>query len=61
MLDEWETRSPGRRQVIFRALMNVRPSHLLDRELFDFSGLLAPEPTGIAGAVPVLRDPGPGH
>lgn len=45
MLDEWETRSPGRRQVMFRALMNVRPSHMLDPKLFDFSSLFpgAPE------------------
>ena len=39
LLDEWEARSPGRRQVMFRALMNVRPSHLLDPKLFDFSDL----------------------
>ena len=30
ILDGWEARSPGRRQVMFRALMNTRPSHLLD-------------------------------
>ena len=39
ILDGWETRSPGRRQVMFRALMNARPSHLLDPKLFDFAGL----------------------
>ncbi len=39
ILDEWERRSPGRRQVMFRALMNARPSHLLDPALFDFAGL----------------------
>ena len=39
MLDEWERRSPGRRQVMFRALMNARPSHLPDPRLFDFAGL----------------------
>ncbi|TGN68430.1 tRNA 2-thiocytidine(32) synthetase TtcA [Paracoccus liaowanqingii] len=61
MLDEWETRMPGRRQVMFRALMNVRPSHLLDRELFDFSGLLAPDPARNPDPVPVLRDPDAGH
>ncbi|WCR12253.1 tRNA 2-thiocytidine(32) synthetase TtcA [Paracoccus stylophorae] len=41
MLDEWEARTPGRRQVMFRALMNVRPSHLLDPALFDFAALCA--------------------
>ena len=30
---------PGRRQVMFKALMNTRPSHLLDPQLFDFEGL----------------------
>ncbi|MDO5656863.1 MAG: tRNA 2-thiocytidine(32) synthetase TtcA [Paracoccus sp. (in: a-proteobacteria)] len=39
LLDEWEARSPGRRQVMFRALMNVRPSHLADPQLFDFMSL----------------------
>lgn len=39
LLDEWEARAPGRRQVMFRALMNVRPSHLADPKLFDFSTL----------------------
>ncbi len=39
LLDEWEKRSPGRRNVMFRALMNARPSHLPDPDLFDFIGL----------------------
>jgi len=39
MLDEWERRSPGRRGVIFKALTNVRPSHLADPGLFDFAAL----------------------
>ena len=39
LLDDWERRTPGRRNVMFRALMNVRPSHLPDPALFDFSGL----------------------
>ncbi|WP_373357025.1 tRNA 2-thiocytidine(32) synthetase TtcA [Pseudoroseicyclus sp. CXY001] len=40
MLDEWEARAPGRRQKMFSALMNARPSHLLDPALFDFAGLM---------------------
>ena len=40
LLDEWEKRTPGRRNVMFRALMNVRPSHLADPALFDFAGLM---------------------
>jgi len=50
LLDEWERRSPGRRGVMFRALGNVRPSHLADPALFDFAKL-AP------GAAPERTDP----
>ncbi|GGM00738.1 tRNA 2-thiocytidine biosynthesis protein TtcA [Pseudooceanicola nanhaiensis] len=39
ILDQWEKNAPGRRQKMFRALMNTRPSHLLDPNLFDFAGL----------------------
>jgi tRNA 2-thiocytidine biosynthesis protein TtcA len=39
MIDQWEKNAPGRRQKMFRALMNARPSHLLDPALFDFVGL----------------------
>ena len=44
ILDGWEKNSPGRRQVMFRALMNARPSHLLDPKLFDFAGLTRGKP-----------------
>ncbi len=40
ILDGWEKNAPGRRQVMFRSLMNVRPSHLMDPNLFDFAGLM---------------------
>ena len=39
MLDQWENNHPGRRQKMFKALMNARPSHLLDPRLFDFAGI----------------------
>jgi len=39
MLDTWEEKAPGRRQKVFSALMSARPSHLLDRDLFDFNAL----------------------
>ncbi len=52
LLDGWETRSPGRRQVMFRALMNARPSHLLDPNLFDFAGLGLAVPAAGAEAQP---------
>jgi tRNA 2-thiocytidine biosynthesis protein TtcA len=47
LLNGWELRSPGRRNVMFRALMNVRPSHLADPALFDFAGLLLGQSGGI--------------
>ena len=48
ILDGWEANSPGRRQVMFRALMNARPSHLLDPRLWDFAGLgIEPAPGGV--------------
>lgn len=39
MLQEWEKRTPGRTEVMFRALQNVVPSQLADRNLFDFASL----------------------
>jgi tRNA 2-thiocytidine biosynthesis protein TtcA len=39
MLRDWERRQPGRIESIVRALTEVRPSHLLDRKLYDFSNL----------------------
>ncbi|ESY83082.1 tRNA 2-thiocytidine biosynthesis protein TtcA [Mesorhizobium sp. LNHC221B00] len=39
MLDDIEKRMPGRKDTMLRALSNTRPSHLLDRKLFDFAAL----------------------
>ncbi|CAH1213623.1 tRNA cytosine(32) 2-sulfurtransferase TtcA [Candidatus Nitrotoga sp. BS] len=36
MLTAWERQYPGRSQSIFTAMQNVKPSHLMDNELFDF-------------------------
>jgi tRNA 2-thiocytidine biosynthesis protein TtcA len=44
MLDEFERRMPGRKDVMIRALGNVRASHLLDPKLFDFAALAAGGP-----------------
>ena len=41
MLDGFEKTMPGRKDVMVRALGNVRPSHLLDPKLFDFATLHA--------------------
>lgn len=41
MLRDWERRFPGRIENMFRALSNVKPSHLMDTGLFDFAGLVS--------------------
>ncbi|WP_410217738.1 tRNA 2-thiocytidine(32) synthetase TtcA [Paracoccus sp. (in: a-proteobacteria)] len=61
MLDEWEARTPGRRQIMFRSLLNVRPSHLLDPKLFDFSSVFPPEAAEIPSGPPILTDNGHQH
>ncbi|ALM85106.1 tRNA 2-thiocytidine(32) synthetase TtcA [Bordetella sp. N] len=43
MLRDWDRQFPGRSWSIFNALASVAPSHLMDRQLFDFAGL---RPTG---------------
>ncbi|MGN6581512.1 MAG: tRNA 2-thiocytidine(32) synthetase TtcA [Bordetella sp.] len=47
MLNEWDRKHPGRAWNIFNSLSRVVPSHLMDRELFDFAGL---KPTGLPDA-----------
>ncbi|WP_136066230.1 tRNA 2-thiocytidine(32) synthetase TtcA [Modicisalibacter radicis] len=39
MLADWEHKHPGRLETMFKAVTNVAPSQLADRELFDFRGL----------------------
>ncbi len=39
MLSQWEKDYPNRKSIIFKALTNVAPSHLLDLDLFDFVNL----------------------
>jgi len=46
MIAEMEDRMPGRKDTMIRALTNVRPSHLMDRKLFDFAGLALPSEGG---------------
>ncbi|WP_082890515.1 tRNA 2-thiocytidine(32) synthetase TtcA [Halotalea alkalilenta] len=41
MLNEWGRKYPGRIETMFKAVTNVAPSQLGDRELFDFVGLEA--------------------
>jgi tRNA 2-thiocytidine biosynthesis protein TtcA len=44
MLAEWDKKDPRRAWNTFKALANIAPSHLMDRNLFDFAGL---KPTGV--------------
>ena len=41
MLQEWESKFPGRTETIFSSLRNVVPSHLADPKAFDFASLSA--------------------
>jgi tRNA 2-thiocytidine biosynthesis protein TtcA len=52
LLRDWEKKHPGRLDTIFNALGNVAPSHLMDRELFDFDEL-APDDEGAPETFPI--------
>jgi len=39
MIADIEKRMPGRKEIMIRALAHVRPSHLMDGNLFDFASL----------------------
>ncbi len=39
LMRDWEKRFPGRVDSIFSAMSRVVPSHLMDRQQFDFAGL----------------------
>ena len=39
MLREWEKRFPGRVETVLTALQNITPSHMLDRQLFNFKAV----------------------
>ncbi len=39
MLSDIEKRMPGRKDAMIRAMGNIRPSHMLDHKLFDFTSL----------------------
>jgi len=41
MLDDLEAKTPGTKQIMLAATQNVRPSHLLDRDLWKSLGLEA--------------------
>ena len=39
MIADWETEFPNRNSIMMNALQNVFPSHLLDKNLYDFENL----------------------
>jgi len=49
MLRDWEKKHPGRVENLFRSMHHIVPSHLMDREAFDFQNLeISTELSGIA-------------
>lgn len=39
MLQAWDEKYPGRSEIMFTALKNISPTHMLDQDLFDFKNL----------------------
>lgn len=37
MLSDWEEKHPGRKDIMFTALGNISPTHMLDRDLYEFT------------------------
>jgi tRNA 2-thiocytidine biosynthesis protein TtcA len=58
MLRDWEKKHPGRVENLFRAMHHIVPSHLMDREAFDFANLAIDG--GIEGALGHLGARSPG-
>ena len=63
MLRAWDKQFPGRLDNMASALQRIVPSHLMDRQAFDFASLLAdgvPDPEGdVAFDTPSLAAPFP--
>lgn len=56
MMAEWDKRYPGRTESVLTAIQNVVPSHLGDRNLFDFEGLRAETAGEIVGGGDIAFD-----
>ena len=56
MLAEWEKKHPGRLESMFKAVTNVAPSQLADRELFDFAGLEEKQARRQASRIDILNE-----
>lgn len=48
MLAEWDKQSPGRVMNVFKSMSRLTPSHLLDRELFNFVDLKTEDAANLA-------------
>jgi len=59
MLSQWDKEFPGRVETIFNSLKNIKPSQLLDSDLFDFEGLTQTDKgnSDVINAVPLLFRP----
>ncbi|MGM0701137.1 MAG: tRNA 2-thiocytidine(32) synthetase TtcA [Pseudomonadota bacterium] len=57
MLAEWEAKYPGRLESLFKAVTNVAPSQLADRDLFDFQGLEAKQARMQADRIALRNEP----
>jgi tRNA 2-thiocytidine biosynthesis protein TtcA len=57
MLAEWEKRFPGRVENTFNALSRVVPSHLMDKGIFNFAGLVASGVADAEGDIAFDEDP----
>ena len=56
MMAEWDQRYPGRTESVLTAIQNVVPSHLGDRNLFDFENLRAETAGEIPGGGDIAFD-----
>ncbi|MDN6181072.1 MAG: tRNA 2-thiocytidine(32) synthetase TtcA [Halomonas subglaciescola] len=54
MLDDWDKNHPGRLESMFKAVTNVAPSQLGDRQLFDFEHLEAQQEEALSGRIRAL-------
>jgi tRNA 2-thiocytidine biosynthesis protein TtcA len=39
LLNNWEEKYPQRKEIMFSALKNISPTHMLDHDLYDFKNL----------------------
>lgn len=57
LIRDWEKRFPGRVDNMFNAMQSVVPSHLMDRDLFNFTGLKATGAPDASGDIAFDEDP----